>query len=93
MNGLLLLAATVSLHGLAPYANTAADGFWTTTGRVCTEVSQEGGTLAGALDGVAHAAADGAAAGAVEARVKVSRESSNAISLRTTPPGFFLCIR
>ena len=92
--GLLAASAgtTVSLHGLTPHANTAANEFWTTTGRVCTDVSQESGVLGGELDLRTRSATAGTATTAVNARVKVSA-LSNTITLRTTMPSTLLLLR
>lgn len=93
--GLLLAAGAgtiVSLHGLAPYANTASDEFWTTTGRVCVNVSQESGTAVAELDCRTRTTAAATAADAVEGRVKVAA-LSNAIALQTSAPGTLLICR
>jgi len=93
--GLMLAAeagTVVSLHGLAPYANTVADDFWTTTGRVCVNVSQESGTAVAELDCRTRATAASTSADAVEGRVKVVA-MSNAIVLRTSAPGTLLLCR
>ena len=93
--GLLLTAeagTVLSLHGLAPYANNASNEFWTTTGRVCVNVSHESGIADTTLECRTRAMAIATAADAVEGRVKVVA-MSNTIALRTSTPGTLLICR